>query len=366
MPEIISEIEIPDVPEDEAAVPVGDSTDLLPEASGLTPEQVHSQLWLLLQSVLDAMPDDATIFIRKAIAAQNYTDAANSLLFAALRHRIQLTDIEYAVLAECLVALQEDTENMAYLTVAAGARPLFFEYLADPAELNPEATEPDAAAAALDDQMIVSLGELPIVGMWRAWRVSATRSAWPPPRPMYLIEAPDSAAAKDLLANFYGEDAELGELDPLVDIYLTGQDIPPLHRAIQFAGTVVHAENETPEFTFADVFEGEPDESGAPQNLQKLSPEVAEPIAEYLLSGKPLMMADTAGEDLLDPDKGAVVPLHLRTDGLWVWSEASAYYLTEHLIAPPEAFLAYLQQTQAPIVVSDTLLHQAAAWLQEE
>lgn len=38
--------------------------------------------------------------------------------------------------------------------------------------------------------------------------------------------------------------------------------------------------------------------------------------------------------DRLDPGRGPVVPLTVRTDGVWVWSESSAYYLREHRVRP--------------------------------
>jgi hypothetical protein len=59
------------------------------------------------------------------------------------------------------------------------------------------------------------------------------------------------------------------------------------------------------------------------------------------------------------------VPLHLRTDGVWIWSDATAYYVREHLIGPPSVFHAYLQAvTGTADRVSDVTLHQAVAWLQ--
>lgn len=47
-------------------------------------------------------------------------------------------------------------------------------------------------------------------------------------------------------------------------------------------------------------------------------------------------------QDRLSPHRGAVVPLTVRTDGVWAWSEASAYYLREHGVRPSEELLAHL------------------------
>lgn len=48
-------------------------------------------------------------------------------------------------------------------------------------------------------------------------------------------------------------------------------------------------------------------------------------LGEFLASGTVVFSSEFCDVDELAPDLGAVVPLHLLTDGEWVWSAALAY-----------------------------------------
>ncbi len=370
MSDILDSIDLPDAPE----LPEGE--ELLAER--LTPEQVRSQLTGLLINLADALADDVLFFARRHLVDGELAAAAQAIIFAALRMRIQLSDVEYAVLAECLVGLDESTANLDYLHVGQNARPLYFEFAAGPAAraqglevgddaLAPESRIPDPQAEEIDAQFLNTIAEISgIVGVWRAWRYPATETTFPSPRPCYLVEAADAAVATQVLNAVYGPG---GSADgPLCEVYAQGSELPQLQRALQFRGILVHSGQEEPVFKFADVFSGEPGPDGLPQEYEKIDDdELIASMADYLANGRPLMLADSEGEDLFDPARGPVVPLHLRTDGEWIWSEASVYYLTQHRIAPPADFRAVLEGLrELPTLISDTTLHQAASWLQAE
>jgi hypothetical protein len=59
-----------------------------------------------------------------------------------------------------------------------------------------------------------------------------------------------------------------------------------------------------------------------------------ERLLAYLRSGRMVLSTTGRDRDRLVPERGQVVPLSFRTDGTWVWSEALAYYLADHLVAP--------------------------------
>jgi hypothetical protein len=362
---------------------VADLADVEPgqgEPSGLTAGQLMSQTWRLVQNLADALPDDVTRFARQSLAEGDAARALSALVFACLHTGISLSTVEYAVLAECLLSVSEDISPLDHVTVGDVERPVLFEFvdLPDRGDGNRDAGtagRPDddsdeaitAVAWAIDRSVAARLGtQTSALGIWRAWRYPVTGAPWPPSTPYYLVEAQDEASAIELATVFYGgQDRAAGPGEPVVEVYPTGAELPPLHRAIQFAGELVFAASPPPRFTFADVFDGDPDADGLPQHVTRVSQEEAERLISYLLSGTPMLVADAQGEDVLDPARGQSVPLHLRTDGTWVWSDASAYYLREHLIGPPPAFHAYLQT--APDTadrVSDVTLHQAVAWLQ--
>ncbi|MGW1680416.1 hypothetical protein [Saccharopolyspora sp. NPDC002376] len=57
----------------------------------------------------------------------------------------------------------------------------------------------------------------------------------------------------------------------------------------------------------------------------------------YLNSGESLTEEDELIPDLLTGGEEPVVPITLRTDGTWIWSDLTTYYLANHGIAlPPE------------------------------
>ncbi|HET9657855.1 MAG TPA: hypothetical protein VFP72_21055 [Kineosporiaceae bacterium] len=339
----------------------------------LTAEQLHSQSWRLIQNLADALPDDVVRFARQAWATDQPGQALAAVLFSCIQLGTTLTTVEYAVLAECLFAVGDDASLLDHVTVGDVERQVLFEFVSFPESAEDVA---GAAEAGLDLESVVREVDRAVgagfgvqdaaVGVWRAWRYPVTGAAWPRPTPVYLVEVRDDAAAVELATAYYASrDGLPVSGEPIVEVYPSGTELPPLHRAVQFAGELVFAAADAPDFAFADVFDGEPDADGLPQNITRVSPEEAERLITYLLSGTPMLVADTQGEDVLDPSRGQVVPLHLRTDGTWVWSDASVYYLREHLIGPPPAFHAYLHTVaETAERVSDVTLHQAVAWLQ--
>ncbi|MFC7432208.1 MULTISPECIES: hypothetical protein [unclassified Agrococcus] len=54
-------------------------------------------------------------------------------------------------------------------------------------------------------------------------------------------------------------------------------------------------------------------------------------------------------DDLGDHD--AAVPASLRSDGTWIWSDASAYYLERHWIAPDAELVAHLRTAGPPAAI---------------
>jgi len=80
------------------------------------------------------------------------------------------------------------------------------------------------------------------------------------------------------------------------------------------------------------------DETGravfGPDRERLADEEEREGLVRYLRSGRMVLSTTGRDRDRLVPERGEVVPLSFRTDGDWVWSEALAYYVGEHGIAP--------------------------------
>jgi hypothetical protein len=66
-------------------------------------------------------------------------------------------------------------------------------------------------------------------------------------------------------------------------------------------------------------------------------------LVEAYLAGAPVVIAAWgSGTDPRAGD-GAVVPLHIHTDGLWVWSESRAYHAGRYGTPPEPEFLAHIR-----------------------
>jgi hypothetical protein len=116
----------------------------------------------------------------------------------------------------------------------------------------------------------------------------------------------------------------------------------------------------------ARVFDGESPSGSpwfSPNRLRIVERERRERMASYLEGGRLVMRATGRAVDPLTPDKGRVVPLNYRTDGVWVWQEALAYYLRGHGVAPELALLCHIEERgiRLPDSVPDEVVGQAVA-----
>ncbi|MDA3644962.1 hypothetical protein LZ318_03730 [Saccharopolyspora indica] len=65
----------------------------------------------------------------------------------------------------------------------------------------------------------------------------------------------------------------------------------------------------------------------------------------YLDSGEPLTEEDALLPDLFADDEQPVVPVNLRTDGTWIWSDLTTYYLAHHGMALPPELRAHIAES---------------------
>ena len=86
-------------------------------------------------------------------------------------------------------------------------------------------------------------------------------------------------------------------------------------------------------------------------------------VLAYLAAAPSLLAATTRTEDVVTGTRTA--PTGLRTDGAWVWPEATHHYLDNHRLAPDPALLTHIAMagyTLPTVTVAD--LHRALAAVQ--
>jgi hypothetical protein len=65
-------------------------------------------------------------------------------------------------------------------------------------------------------------------------------------------------------------------------------------------------------------------------------------LLRRLDAGTTVLASPVLVDDVLDPSLGAVVPMDYRTDGVWIWTDAIAYYLRSYGLAPAAELRAHL------------------------
>jgi hypothetical protein len=219
--------------------------------------------------------------------------------------------------------------------------------LPDHADLSGELTDQT-------DQLVVdALAETAgVVGVWRAWRFGP---GGPPKdgRPVYLVEVDPGVRAWDVAHDAQGELAGEGEESPQVEVYWTGDDLTPYHRAAR-AGSALLWARKPGRVRVAPVYDGV-DKAGRPRfdAARPRLPDSAdrERLLALLRSGVPVEVTYVRAVDVVDPARGQVVPMTYRTDGEWVWSEATPYYLAEHGLVPHTDLIEYLRTSVSPSTV---------------
>jgi hypothetical protein len=205
---------------------------------------------------------------------------------------------------------------------------------------------PRAQAGVPADQAAVQAvaAEPGAVGLWRAWRFPDDESPWPPPKRVFVIETA-GGDEPGLAARMAERLAEAGEADPQVEVCRTGSEVPVYTELARSSGELLWAAEPAPSIEVASVFD-EVDADAGPgfrPGRAVLEADEADKVAEYLYGGEPLLMTTSLMDDVVDPSQAYCVPMSFRTDGHWVWNEASAYYAEEHQLAPDPGLLEHMR-----------------------
>ncbi|UGT39678.1 hypothetical protein LTV02_26940 [Nocardia yamanashiensis] len=89
-------------------------------------------------------------------------------------------------------------------------------------------------------------------------------------------------------------------------------------------------------------------------------------IEQFLSGGGFAMGTGRKSVDLIDPERGNVVPSTFRTDGEWLWTAAIGYYLTEYRTPIDTDFLTHIRNSgYVASVPSEAQMQQALIFLDE-
>ncbi|GAA2564486.1 hypothetical protein GCM10010435_41080 [Winogradskya consettensis] len=192
--------------------------------------------------------------------------------------------------------------------------------------------------------------------LWRAWWFGPDAG----PERVFLIEADSDRAASALLA-------VTGEDDARVESYLAG-DTPPDHlRAARGRSALLWSAEPAVAIQLARVFDRADPVTGPmfdPEHPTMTGPDQPHLVLGYLNGGQVLLATTDRMTDILDPARGAVVPMSYRTDGTWIWTDTVGYYLTTYGLSPDADLLAHIRAHDHTVpAVSAAAAHRALAVL---
>jgi hypothetical protein len=86
------------------------------------------------------------------------------------------------------------------------------------------------------------------------------------------------------------------------------------------------------------------DEGGRPVlNREPLPPAERDRVLAYLEAAPVVLAARSYDTDAFAPGQPPEVPMNFRTDGVWVWPGAVAYYLRKHDVPPDPELVAHIR-----------------------
>ena len=329
------------------------------------------------------VPDDVLVQCRELLGRGRLAESASSLMFAVGQYRVSIDGRDADLLEALLTDEPGAAARRADLEVVDGdvMTPFVFDHPdgSGPDPFTGEDQAPPEIDPMLDgdvDQVRRAAVEwaesLPqdVVGIWRVVRSPSSRSSWPRPRLVWVVEVTDDADAVDVTAGFTRLLREQGVALPLVECYHIGTRLPAYQDVGRLRGDMVWSSDlivgrDDP--TVARVFDFVDDDGqpGFHDDHERIPEDERGPLAEYLAAGEPLLMTTGLIDDVVDVERREVVPLSFRTDGYWIWVDAIEYYLTEHGIAPEADLLAHLRSRAGTVPApSGVQLYRALAVMQ--
>ena len=200
----------------------------------------------------------------------------------------------------------------------------------------------------LDRAAVAAAADLPgAAALWRTWRTPSDGSPWPPPRRVFLLALAAQAEPFQAAAALQQALADLGEPDPQVEAFALEEDLPAYQRSARARSALLWTPGRPEPIRLAPVYDGVTADGTPLFDLDRarLTAPEREPVAAALDGGSVLMSTTARLDDVLDPADGrGRVPAGFRTDGSWVWSDAVAYYLRAHGVAPVADLLGHLDR----------------------
>ncbi len=357
--------------------------------------------WHELLLALSGRIADDVVSAARAMPEGTDDTARAAVVVAGVRQAgAQMTSDELLALVQALLQVAEpgDTVNVARMLDAHGDLPLL------PYHFSPLRPDTDAVQAGRDSDGIDPDGEpVPadlsgddrrtwrdpvaleavsaaraesgaagtgVVGLWGAWRYPA--GAFAPAADegvrVFMVETAAQASQQQITRRFQQRLAQVGETSPRIEVFGPLTRLAPYQRSVLAGGTLLWTPGSEREPQVVPVFDGV-DADGAPRFAPEhphLAAGERSKVAAYLYGAEMLMITTATMLDVVEPQRGDVVPLSFHTDGHYVWPEAAGYYVDQHGLAPHPPLLAAIRSARyLPPAVDEVALFRAETALFE-
>lgn len=324
-----------------------------------------SELHEILLRVAGWLPDDALARARSILAADHWSDVAQLLAFAGRRNVLPLDEDDLEILAESLESEGLDSSVLEAMELISGNPPLLWKFSSDWGESGDADDDEGADSAMLisalaEQDLLTEVVEEPgIRGLWSSVRRPADGAPYPEPRVVYVAEVDDDADdPAELTAQFQETLIAAGERDPQVEVVSIHGTSAGYQRAAQMGGKLLWSPHADLKIKVARVFDAVDPEEGPrfEPDHPKITDEVERSqLVEYLEAGTEMLVTAGTMADVVDSERGSVVPMNFRTDGTWIWTDTVTYYLDAHLLAPDPELLEHIRGVDGPPSALDTV-----------
>jgi len=324
----------------------------------------------LLLRLAGRVSDGLVAQARGWLAEDRIDKAVRAVAFAATAQRVPLLPDDVALLRELLEDHGADSSALSGAEIAEFDSVPPFGFGAGPPDAPTPARPNDAPLDDVDTTAVAAVAEEPgLRGLWRAWRFPVDGSPWPGPRKVYLVEAGEDVDLVALTGRIQQRLTKAGETDPQVETFPVNAELPSYHRLAVAYGALLWASTPEPDIKIAAIFD-EVDSQAGPlftdAHERMDDAEEAQRVIDYLNAGQPLLVTTAAMDDVVDRSRHNVVPMNFRTDGTWIWTDTTTYYLERHNLAPDPDLLGHIRAADYRMPELDGVaIHRTMAVLQE-
>lgn len=300
----------------------------------------------MLLRLAGKLPDDLLARSREWLAAGQQGNVGRAVAHAVLAQSIPLPQADLAILRALVVAAGTDPAVVASVEIGDFDPAPPYAFTAGRPDTD-DLVDDSVPSDAVDQAAVEAVSdEARAHGLWRVWRAPAVETPWPPPRRVFVIEVDQDANAAEVAGRVQARLEAAGELTPQVEVFGVGSELPAYQRLARAYGVLLWARTPQPDIKIAVVFDevdaltGPCFTAGHPRMQDEGE---ARRVIDYLRGGAPLLVTTARMDDVVDTSRTAVVPMSFRTDGTWIWTDTTTYYLEQHRLEPDPELLAHIR-----------------------